>query len=81
VQELEDYFVAVNIAAMLKHSMQVLLCTFFAFWIQNLHAARVSFVHLLLLSWICVFWGMLISMIVPLDNVIIIALSSFWFLG
>jgi hypothetical protein len=35
VQELEDYFVAVNIAAMLKHSMQVLLCTFFAFWIQK----------------------------------------------
>ena len=67
---------------MVEHSAQALISAFFAYWIRNPISYWYSyFVHLLLLTWVCVSWGLLIPMIVALESVTIVTGFFFAFCG
>jgi hypothetical protein len=76
------YFMALSVVSTIEHAAQVVIAAFFAFWIRNpLASAGSFFVHFLLLMWICVGWALLIPMIVPADNVVLVAGFFFAFCG
>jgi hypothetical protein len=76
------YFIALCVISTIEHAAQVVIAAFFAFWIRNpLASASSFFVHFLLLMWICIGWALLIPMMVPADNVVLVAGFFFAFCG
>lgn len=79
---LNAYFGAISILSTLEHSTQVIIAAFFASWIRNPIASNVSYyTHFLLLAWITVAWALFIPMVVPADNVTLVAGFFFAFCG
>jgi hypothetical protein len=79
---LNAYFGAISILSTLEHSVQAIVAAFFASWIRNPVASKASYyTHFLLLAWVTVAWALLIPMLVPADNVTLIAGFFFSFCG
>ena len=70
--DVNAYFLSVNLTGMVVHSMQMVICSLFAFWLRDSVAKWHSYyVHFIMLAWLCVSWAMLIPLLVPPNNVVL----------
>lgn len=69
--DINAYFLALNVTGTLVHSLQMVLCSLFAFWLRDSIARWHSYyINFIMLAWLCVGWAMLIPLLVPLNNVV-----------
>lgn len=69
----DAYFIALNIVALIEHSIQVLISGLCSIWLRNSMAAWLpTLVNFLMVGWIAVGWAMFFPLVVPLENVIIV---------
>ena len=80
--DINAYFLAMSVVATIEHSTQALISACLAYWIRNPISYWYSYaVHFLLLAWLCVSWGLLIPMVVPVESVTIVTAFFFAFFG
>lgn len=76
------YYVAINIVSTVEHSIQIILASFVAFWLRNPWQSWIAYyTHFLLLTWISVSWALFLPQAVPPDNVIVVIGFFFAFCG
>jgi hypothetical protein len=71
--DINAYFAAINITSGIEQSLQIILPATAAFWLRDSLATFNSYcVSFLMLSWLCVSWGLLIPLLVPPKNVVLV---------
>lgn len=68
--DINAYFLAVNVMTTVEHSAQLLLVAIAAYWLRDSIAARASYyISFLMLAWLTVGWSLLLSVVVPPQNI------------
>lgn len=80
--DVNAYYIAVNIVSTIEHSAQIVIAAFFAYWLRNSFATPLAFfVNFLVLTWLCVSWALLWSVVIPPDNVPLVTAAFMCFSG
>ena len=68
------YFASVNIIGLFEHSFQMIIAGAAAFWLRNSIAYWYGYIYnFLVVMWLTVSWSLLIPLVVPPDNVTLVA--------